>query len=106
MLRPSLIAAALALAVSLSGTARGADPNEMLPEDAAKPLVVRTCTSCHQAAQVIAKHRTAEEWDEMVGKMVDRGAQANETEQQQIADYLTRYFGPAPSAAPAPTPGK
>jgi len=32
--------------------------------------------------------------------MVERGAQASDTEQQQILEYLVRFFGPSQAAAP------
>jgi competence protein ComEA len=57
-------------------------------------LVVRVCTPCHAPEQVIAKHRTADEWDAIIGRMLDRGAQANEPEQDRILTYLVRFYGP------------
>lgn len=100
--------AALALslaAAAVSLPARAEDPNAILPEAPAKALVVRACTACHQAPQVVARRRTAEEWDIMLGKMVDRGAQLTEAEQDQVYDYLVTHFGPeaAPASAPAPS---
>lgn len=77
-----------------------AAPNDVLPESPAKAVVVRACTSCHQAPMVVAKRRTADQWDEVIGKMIDRGARMTEAEQDQVYDYLVRYFGPA-NAAPA-----
>jgi cytochrome c5 len=64
-----------------------------LPEAPERDLVVRACTACHAPEVVIAKRHSAEEWDEIVAKMVDRGAVASEEEQQQILEYLVRYFG-------------
>ena len=84
-----------------AASARAAGPNDILPEAPAKALVVRACTSCHQAAQVVAKSRTAEDWDVMVGKMVDRGARLTEDEQDQVYDYLVKYFGTAAATPPA-----
>ena len=100
----SLTIIAIVLAVAAGGAATAAGPDDLLPDAPAKALVVRACTTCHQASQVVARRRTAEDWDEMVGKMVDRGAQASEVEQQQIADYLAKYFGPAPTS-PMPSGG-
>lgn len=93
-----------ALACALPALAQG--PDDILPEAPAKALVVRACTACHQAPVVIAKRRTADEWDAMLGKMVDRGAMLTEDEQDQVYDYLVKHFGPegAPPAAPAEGP--
>jgi hypothetical protein len=65
----------------------------MLPDDARRALVVRACTGCHPAEIIAQKHRSADEWDDLIAKMVDRGAAANEQEQQQILEYLVKYFG-------------
>jgi len=94
----SLPATALgAVAMMAAASTIAAGPNDILPEAPAKVLVVRACTGCHQAPQVVAKRLTAEEWDVMLGKMVDRGARLTEAEQDQVYDYLVTYFG---SAAP------
>jgi hypothetical protein len=98
--------ARLAIAVALAGltgsVARAASPNDLLPDDPAKAVLVRACTSCHQAPQIVAKRHTEAEWDALVGKMIDRGARASDDEQDQIITYLTKYFGPTPAKAPAP----
>src|SRR5438128_4779342 len=75
-----------ALAGALPALAEG--PDDILPEAPAKALVVKGCTACHQAAVVVAKRRTAEDWDAMVGKMVDRGAPLTEDQQDQVYEYL------------------
>jgi len=94
----ALLAPGLALfAAALPAAAEG--PDDILPEAPAKALVVRACTACHQAPVVVAKRRTAEEWDEMIGKMVDRGAALTDAEQDQVYDYLVKNFGPEPAAA-------
>jgi hypothetical protein len=43
---------------------------------------------------VTAKHHTADEWDVIIGRMIDRGAQANDAEQDRILAYLVRFYGP------------
>jgi hypothetical protein len=82
----------LALLAAMSAVAAG--PNDILPEAPAKALVVRACTSCHQASQIVAKRLTPEEWDVTLGKMIDRGARLTEAEQDEVYDYLVKYFGP------------
>ena len=96
--RPAMLLAALLCAPA---AASAASSNDVLPEAPAKAVVVRACTTCHQAPQIIAKRHTAEEWDVVVGKMVDRGARATDDEQDEIITYLTKYFGPTPAKAPA-----
>jgi len=66
---------------------------EAFPEAPERALVVRACAACHAPELVVAKHHTPEEWDDIIAKMVDRGAVANEDEQQQILNYLIRFYG-------------
>jgi hypothetical protein len=68
---------------------------DVFPPAPERDLVVRTCAACHAPEIVVAKHHTADEWDEIIAKMVDRGAVATEDEQQQILSYLAKFFGPA-----------
>jgi hypothetical protein len=56
-------------------------------------LVVRVCSGCHVPEMVTAKRHTADEWDEIIGKMVDHGARASEAEQDEILAYLVRFYG-------------
>lgn len=94
MIRTFALAATFACLAAASAPAA---PNDVLPEGPGKALIVRACTNCHQAPMVIAKRRTADQWDEVIGKMVDRGARLTEAEQDQVYDYLTRNFGPVPA---------
>jgi cytochrome c5 len=90
--------AALACAAAVPALAAG--PNDVLPAAPAKAVILRACVMCHEASFVVAKRRTADQWDEVVGKMVDRGAAVDEDEQEAIVAYLAKYFGPT-SANPA-----
>jgi hypothetical protein len=74
----------------------------VLPEGPHRDLVVRTCAACHPPELVVSKRRTPEEWDDVIARMIDRGAVASEEEQQQIFEYLVRFFGPQSSAAHSP----
>ena len=74
----------------------------VLPDGPHRDLVVRTCAACHPPELVVSKRRTPEEWDDVIAKMIDRGAVASEEEQQQIFEYLVRFFGPQSSAAHSP----
>jgi cytochrome c5 len=78
---------------------------DLFPAAPQRDLVVRTCAACHAPEIVVAKRHTEDEWDEIIAKMVDRGAVATDAEQEQILQYLTKFFGPAPAdAASAPHP--
>lgn len=73
------------------------DSLKVFPEDPLRELVVRTCAACHPPEQVVAKRHTPEEWDDIIARMIDRGAVATDEEQQQILGYLVRFFGPQSS---------
>lgn len=101
MIRRGSLTGALALALAFAPTAFAEDTNTLLPEAPAKAVVVRACTSCHQSAVLVAKPHTADEWDEIIGKMVDRGAQLTDAEEDQVLAYLAKNFGPTAAAAPS-----
>ena len=67
--------------------------SNMLPAAPERELLVRVCTSCHAPELVVSKRHTPDEWDDIIAKMVDHGAQATDEEQQRILTYLVRFFG-------------
>jgi mono/diheme cytochrome c family protein len=75
------------------------DGTSLLPAGPYRELVVRTCANCHSIDLVVAKRRTREQWDQLIGVMVDRGAQATDEELDQILQYLAGHFGSADEAA-------
>jgi Quinohemoprotein amine dehydrogenase A, alpha subunit, haem binding len=99
-IRIHAVFAAIVFGIAAGGLAAAASPNDVLPEAPGKEIVVRACTSCHQAPQIVAKRHTPEEWDELVGKMIARGAAVDDAEEDVVINYLTKYFGPGESAAP------
>jgi hypothetical protein len=90
------------LGFGLGATARETGPNDVLPEEPAKALVVRACTGCHQAPQIVAKRLSPDDWDVMIGKMIDRGAPLTEDEADRVYAYLVKHFAAAPPASEAP----
>src|SRR5581483_5764205 len=79
-------------------------PSDGLPEAPAKAVILRACSSCHQPTVVVSKPHTAEEWDEIVDKMIGLGAELTDAEQEQIISYLALNFGPNVSRTPPPPP--
>lgn len=87
---------AVACAVlALTATGTFGSETKVFPDAPQRNLVVRACAACHAPEMVVAKRHTAEEWDDIIAKMVDRGAVATDEEQQQILDYLVKFFGVA-----------
>ena len=80
-----------------SGNSNGSDTvngSNMFPAAPERELLVHVCTSCHAPEIVVANRHTPEEWDDIIAKMVDHGAQATDEEQQRILTYLVHFFGP------------
>jgi hypothetical protein len=65
------------------------------PDDPHRELVVRVCSACHPPEVVVARRRTAAEWDEIVLRMIQHGAEATDEEQQRIIEYFARHYGEA-----------
>ena len=61
--------------------------------------VQTVCTSCHTIGIVTAHPHTTEEWDEIIGKMIDKGMLASDQQLDEIAAYLSKNYAP-----PAPPP--
>jgi mono/diheme cytochrome c family protein len=95
-------AAATALPVAAASAAvwlgvqapRAAESADLLPEAPAKAVILRACANCHQPAEIVAKRRTAEDWDAVIAKMLGLGAQLSEAEEEQVYTYLAANFGP------------
>jgi hypothetical protein len=104
-LAPALAVLALTAAI-VSLPARAQAPADPLPEGPGKALVASACTVCHQIEVVTAQRHTAAEWDEVIGKMIDRGATLTDAEQDQVQDYLAKNFGVGGTAAPATPPAE
>jgi hypothetical protein len=104
-------AALLAIVAAIAASAPDPTPlsTPVLPEGRYRALVLRTCAVCHPIDRVVSQRRTQDQWDQLIGLMVDRGAQATEDEQSQILEYLVQNFGridaaPSEHPPPAPTP--
>jgi hypothetical protein len=72
------------------------DPNIDLPESSGRELVLRACTKCHELGGLSAYkgYWGLPQWKAMVEGMVKNGAVLLPAEQDAVAEYLTRHFGP------------
>lgn len=62
-------------------------------EDPAAGLFVQMCVKCHDAARITALRRTRVEWEEIINKMIERGATGTEKEFENVYVYLLRNHG-------------
>ena len=88
-------------AFALGGSAIAQAP-ALAPGDG-QETVQMVCTSCHTIGIVTAHPHTAEEWDEIIGKMIDKGMLASDQQLDEIAAYLAKNY--APPASPPATAG-
>ena len=57
-----------------------------------KALVESRCTKCHDLERVKAAKKSADEWKTNVERMVGKGAELNDAEQEVVAKYLTEAY--------------
>jgi competence protein ComEA len=67
------------------------------PAGAGKDTFMRICSGCHEPVVVTDSRRSRAGWEDLVGNMMGMGAQANDTEFEQIVAYLTASFGTIPA---------
>jgi len=109
-LRVCLAIGAAVLSLGVIAPAFAQAPADPLPDDPAKTVVTNACTGCHDLGLITVKPRAPDEWDTLIGKMIDRGASLTDAERQQVLAYLVKNLGvkpatdapPAPAASPAP----
>ncbi len=57
-------------------------------------LLEERCTACHTLGRVTQAQKTREEWGQTVTRMVGKGAQLSEDEQNALTEYLAETYGP------------
>ena len=62
-------------------------------DDPAAAIFANTCAKCHDGARITAMRRTAPEWEDIIKKMIEKGAQGSEKDFETIYDYLLRNYG-------------
>jgi hypothetical protein len=109
-LRISLALGVAAFAIGLIAPAVAQTPSDGLPDEPAKAVILAACTSCHEVGLITVKPRPPEEWDTLIGQMIDRGAVLTPDERTQVRAYLVKNFSTPPAAAPpapaTPAPGR
>ena len=87
------------LFLSLVLPAYGQTPTEAsLPEGKGKELVESVCAQCHGLRETTSARLTAQEWQSILNDMVARGAPLFDEENEVVAEYLAKNFGPEVSA--------
>lgn len=90
----ALVASTLVAAAPCTQTATQQPSNGAREtDDPAAGLFVRICVDCHDAARITATRRTSTEWEEVLVKMIERGATGTEKDFENVHGYLLRNFG-------------
>lgn len=67
---------------------------DVFPETTGKAALLRVCSNCHTAENVIQTLRTRQEWSDVIDQMARFGAEASDQEFEQILTYLATHFSP------------
>jgi competence protein ComEA len=67
---------------------------DIFPETTGKAALMRVCSNCHTAENVIQTLRTRQEWSDVIDQMARFGAEASDQEFEQILTYLATHFSP------------
>ena len=90
----TLVASTLIVAAPFNQTpAQQPSSGTQQTDDADAGLFVQMCVKCHDAARITALRRSKVEWEEIINKMIERGATGTEKEFETVYGYLVRTFG-------------
>jgi len=67
-----------------------------LPDGAGKDTTVRICTGCHGAEMFAGSHKSANDWDQTITTMTEKGLSINDADYATVLDYLSKSLGPTP----------
>lgn len=65
-----------------------------LPDGRGKPILLNTCTLCHDLKRVLRQGATREQWEETLGAMLNEGAMLSDQDFPVLLDYLAGNFKP------------
>ena len=62
-------------------------------DDAPAAAFRRVCSNCHDADRILSTRRTRTQWEEVIEKMIDRGAEGTSDDFTTAEEYLLRVSG-------------
>jgi len=89
--------------ISAAPVARAAaQQSQAAADDPAAGVFTETCGKCHDGARITAMRRTSADWEDIIKKMIEKGAPGTEKDFETVYDYLLRHYGKLNiNAAPA-----
>jgi competence ComEA-like helix-hairpin-helix protein len=85
--------AILVAAVVLASVAMAVAAGAQEPEDRPTVAFKRVCSSCHDAERILGARRTRTQWEEVIEKMIERGAEGTDDDFVAAEQYLLRTSG-------------
>jgi len=70
------------------------EPTQPPPTGDGAALLEERCTTCHNLERTTSVRKTRDEWEKTVIRMVSKGAELNEEEQEILIEYLAETYGP------------
>jgi competence ComEA-like helix-hairpin-helix protein len=94
------MAACAWLATTLIAATPSPSPQSAAPQSPAKTaddpgaaLMTRLCSDCHEATRVTEMRRTRPDWEDVINKMIEKGATGSDKEFEAVFGYLVRTYG-------------
>jgi competence ComEA-like helix-hairpin-helix protein len=110
-LASSITVLTIVMAGSWCSTIVQSGPNnagsETLPDGLGKEIVIRKCLPCHNVRVTTARRGSgsADEWEQVVNKMVSQGAELSDDEIDVVVQYLSTNYGPSSRSTHLPSSG-
>jgi hypothetical protein len=64
-----------------------------LPDGKGKEILDSYCQECHGLDPVIRQSLSAVEWQRVIARMTQKGANLKKADVETLVEYLTAYFG-------------
>jgi competence ComEA-like helix-hairpin-helix protein len=85
-------AAALLILIAITAVASAARSQDH-DDQATAGAFQRVCSSCHDSQRILATRRTRTQWEEIIGKMIERGALGTDEDFTAAEEYLMKVSG-------------
>jgi competence ComEA-like helix-hairpin-helix protein len=111
-LASSIAVLAIVMAGSWCSSIAQSAPNnagsETLPDGPGKEIVIKKCLPCHNVRVTTARRGSgsADEWEQVVNKMVSQGAELSDDEIDLVVQYLSVNYGPNSRSTHSSSPEK
>ena len=92
--------AAAVFIIGLAAAAAAAWAQAPSPAPSAPAVIQRDCAGCHDLGMAAGRGRTAQEWSDVVDRMVDHGLAESDAELTAVKAYLAKALPPGVQGVP------